>query len=263
MMRFSDKNTPFHRIDPRTKVILSLMVAVLVVVLNNVLLLMVLFLSIFSAYLFTRPSLSNLKILVFMMATVFLSTMISQGFFYYLEPKTPVVTIVSKSVPLIGGLTGGLQIYREGLIYGAVQSLRLIIVMTLALLIVLTTYPSDLILGLTKFGLPQRIGFMLMVSIRFLPSIIEEARRILIAQKLRGLKLKGLRGVLRGFRHLTIPLVINCLRSGRQIALAAEVRAFTERRTSMKELKLSWFDPLVVTIGFLLSFFLIYMELFK
>jgi len=153
--------------------------------------------------------------------------------------------------------------YKEGLIYGAVQSFRLITATTLALLIVLTTHPSDLILGLIKLGLPQRISFMLMVSIRFLPSVIEEAKRILIAQKLRGQSHKGMKGALNGFWHLTIPLIINCLRSARQIALAAEVRAFNQKRSFSKELKFTWIDPLILTIGFFVSFLLIYVDLIK
>lgn len=262
-MRFSDKNTLFHRIDPRTKVFLSLITAILVVLLNNVFLLLALFLFVFVTYLFARPSISNLKLLFFMMVIVLSSSTLSQGFFYYSEPKTPLLTIGSKSAPLIGWLTGGLQIYREGLIYGAVQSFRLITVTTMASLIVLTTYPSDLILGLTKLGFPQKMGFIIIVSIRFLPSIIEEAKRILLAQKLRGLKLKGIRGILRGFYYLAIPLVINCLRSARQIALAAEVRAFNEKRTFAKDLKFSWVDPLVLIIGLSVSFLFTYLELMK
>jgi energy-coupling factor transport system permease protein len=88
-------------------------------------------------------------------------------------------------------------------------------------------------------GVPERIGFVVTVSIRFLPVLMDEAGRILLAQKLRGLNVKGVRGAFRAFRHLLPPLIIDSLRSARRTALAAEVRAFTGKRTRVKELKFS------------------------
>ena len=83
---------------------------------------------------------------------------------------------------------------------------------------------------------------MLTVSIRFLPVLTEEAKRIMIAQRLRGLRLKGMRGNFKGFRYLIIPLIIDSLRHARRIALAAEVRGYTGKRTEVRELKFTRLD---------------------
>lgn len=241
-MKYLTKTTFFHRLDPRTKILLSIGSASLIVLLNGPLGLFLLFLVIFACFLSIVPPASYIKTTLRMLAVILVATTISQGFFYYFEPRTPLVTLLSKDSGLIGRFTGGISIYKEGLIYGMVQSMRFFSATVLSMVIVMSTYPSDMILGLRKLGIPEKIGFMLTVSIRFLPALIEEAKRIMIAQRLRGLKHKGIRGNFNSFRHLAVPLIIDSLRYARRIALAAEVRGFTGERAGVKELRFTWLD---------------------
>ena len=69
--------------------------------------------------------------------------MISQGFFYGLEPRTELLTLLP-----------GLSLCREGVIYGAIVSLRLLSVLAAGMLVIFTTHPSDIILALTKLRVP-------------------------------------------------------------------------------------------------------------
>ena len=96
---------------------------------------------------------------------------------------------------------------------------------------------------------PPKFAFMLTVALRFLPLMIEETRRILVAQQVRGLRLKGFRGIMRGFGLALVPLVIGALRRARQLALAAEIRAYSGERTSMKELEFAGRDWSVVFLA--------------
>lgn len=247
-MRYLNKDTIFHQLDPRTKIFISLTCAILVVILDSPITLLALFTTLLVGFLLLKPPFSYIKIASWLMAIALIGTIISQGLFYYFKPRTPLVTILPKEFGLLGQITGGIYVYKEGLIYGTIQSLRLFSAMLLGMIIVMTTYPSDLILGLNKLGMPEKIGFMLMVSIRFLPVLIEEVKRILIAQKLRGLKLKGLTGTFKGFSFLLLPLIIDSLRNARRIALAAEVRAFSGKRKSIKSLKFGWLDWVTLDI---------------
>ena len=241
-MRYVAKNTIFHQLDPRTKIFLSIVCACLIVILNEPLSLFLLFVVILCAFLSIKPPLSYIKIAGYLIFFAFVGTIISQGLFYYFEPKTPLITILPSDFGFLGHITGGIYLYKEGLIYGSVQSMRMFVSILLGFIIVMTTYPSELILGLNKLGVSEKIGFMLMVSIRFLPSLIEEAKRILIAQRLRGLRLKGIRGAFKGLRVLLVPLVIDSLRTARRIALAAEVRGFCGKRNPAKRLQFSLWD---------------------
>jgi len=257
-MRFINRDTIFHRLDPRTKIAMSLMCACLIVVLRMPEGLLGLFSLLLVTFTVVRPPFSYVRTLVSLMAIAVIFTVISQGFFYYFEPKTPILTFIPENSGWIGKLTGGLAIYREGLIYGAIQSLRLCCAMVLSMIIVITTYPSDLILGLERIGVPAKIGFVVTVSIRFLPALIDEARRILVAQKLRGLNVKGVRGGFVALRYLLPPLIIDSLRQARRIALAASVRAYTGERTHIRTLEFSRIDWIAAGLSTGVMVFLIF-----
>ena len=131
---------------------------------------------------------------------------------------------------------------REGLIYGAVVSLRLLSVMAAGTLVVFTTYPSDLILAMTKLRVPHSFAFMLTLALRFLPETVEQGKRILVAQQLRGAGGKGFVSAVGRFRFLVVPLLAVSLRSARQVALAAEVRAYSSNRVPSRDLRFSITD---------------------
>jgi len=247
-VRYLNGDSVFHRLDARTKIFLSLASACLIVILNTAGSLFALFMLLFCGFFLIRPPASYIRTMLYLMIVTLFATLISQGFFYYFEPRTPIFTIIRSDTPIIGRLTGGVYFYREGLLYGAIQSMRLFSATLLSMIIVMTTYPSDLILGLNKIGVPEKIGFMLTISIRFLPLLMEGTKRIITAQKLRGLRLKGLRGGIKGFRYLIVPLTIDCLRKARRIALAAEVRGFTGKRTEIKEPRFTSLDWIALIV---------------
>jgi len=247
-MRYLDRNTILHKLDPRVKLFLSLVCAILVVILDKPATLFALFIILLFTFILLKPPFSYIKIVSYLIAIALIGTVISQGLFYYFDPKTIIFTILPKDAGFLGYITGGIYLYKEGLIYGLVQSFRLFSIIILSMMIVMTTHPSDLILGLNKLGLSEKIGFMLIVSIRFLPTLIEEAKRILIAQRLRGLRLKGLRGMFKALRYLLIPLIIDSLRKATNLALAAEVKGFCGKRRVIKTLKFSCLDWLTFII---------------
>lgn len=256
-MKYLDKETFLHRLDPRTKILAGLMVAVLIVVLRNPPGLFMLFGAVLVLFGILRPAGSTIKAMTIIMLTTLIFTMTSQGFFYAREPRTVIFTILSPATGSLGNITGGIELYREGIIYGALQSLRLFSAMLLSAVIVMSTYPSDLLLGMESMGMPQRIGFIITISIRFIPSLAEESKRILLAQRMRGLNVKGVRGWFRAFYRLLPTLIIDSLRNARRIALAAEVRAFTGKRTRLKELNFSMRDWTFLGIFFAGMFMLI------
>ena len=81
-MKYLDKETFMHRLDPRTKIILSLMVAILIVVLKNPSELFLLFFSVLILFGILRPANSTVKAMFIIMITALVFTMISQGFLY-------------------------------------------------------------------------------------------------------------------------------------------------------------------------------------
>lgn len=239
---YLDGRSPIHAFDPRVKIAWSLAVSLLAVILRHPAFLAGLFLLTILPWLLVRPPLSRLRVLLIVVAMTVVGNMITQGLFYGFEPRTEVVTIVP-----------GLSVCREGLIYGAIVSLRLLAVLSAGMLVVLTTHPSDMILALTRLRVPQWFAFMLTLSLRFLPETIEQGRRIMVAQQLRGAGGRGAASLARRFRFLIVPLLTTSLRSARQVALAAEVRAYCSQRVPSKDLQFNGTDWAALVILALLT----------
>jgi energy-coupling factor transport system permease protein len=231
MTAYFDYYTPIHSLDPRVKIAWSVVVSLLAVVLRQPLLLGGLFALTLIPWCLVRPPLVRLRLLLVLVGTTVLGTMISQGFFYGFEPRTELLILLP-----------GLSLCEEGVVYGAIASLRLLSVLAAGALVVFTTYPSDLILALGKLRVPHSFAFMLTLALRFLPETVEQGKRILVAQQLRGASDKGLMSAARRFRLLLVPLLALSLRSARQVALAAEVRAYSANRTPSRDLRFTITD---------------------
>jgi energy-coupling factor transport system permease protein len=231
MTAYFDRPSLVHALDPRVKIAWSVVVSLLAVILGQPRFLGALFTIAILPWCLVRPPLARLRVLLALVGTTVLGTMISQGFFYGLEPRTELLTLVP-----------GLSLCREGLIYGGVVSLRLLSVMAAGTLVVFTTFPSDLILAMRKLRVPHSFAFMLTLALRFLPEMVEQGKRILVAQQLRGAGGKGLVSAVGQFRFLVVPLLAVSLRSARQVAVAAEVRAYSSHRVPSRDLRFSATD---------------------
>ncbi len=231
MIAYLEGPSPIHRLDPRTKIAWSVAVSLLAVIFRQPWYLACLLAVTLCPWCLIRPPLTRLRFLLAAVGATVFGTALSQGFFYTLEPRTELLRLLP-----------GLSLSVEGLWYGGVVSLRLLAVLAAGTVVVFTTHPADLILALTKLGLPQWFSFMLTLALRFLPETIEQAKRILVAQQLRGAGGRGPLAAARRFRLLVVPLVTSLLRSARQIAMAAEVRAYSVRHVPARELRLSKWD---------------------
>jgi len=225
------------RIDPRLKILYSMMVAVLVIAVNKPFLLAGLLVSTLIPWIFVRPPAGYVKWYAVICGMAVLSDVFSQGFFYALEPRTPLFSIVP-----------GLTVYREGLEYGMIQSFRVVAVMNAGLFIVATTHSSRLILAFEALRLPGNLAFVMVVSIRFLPELLAQSKNLLLAQKLRGMRISGFRSASRAFRLMLIPMIAVSLRKARQLALAAEIRAYSGRRNNAGKITMSSCDKVVALI---------------
>ena len=247
-MKYVDRKTAIHTLDPRTKILMTFLCAILIVFVRTPAGLAALSLASVLVFGFARPPVAYVRTVFFIMLFAFVATIVTQGFFYYFEPKTPVFTILDKNAGLLGKMTGGIALYKEGVLYGAIQSMRLFSATMISTAVVMTTHPSDMLLGLSKLKLPDRAGLILLVSIRFFPLLFEQGRRIMTAQKLRGMKYRGFTGALKSLRYLMVPLVIESLRTARRVAIAAELRAFGEKRVPVKNIRLGTGDYMAIVI---------------
>ncbi len=149
----------------------------------------------------------------------------------------------------LGGLaTGAVFAWRVGLMVGA------------ATLLTSTTTPVDLgdgletsLAPLTKVGVPvHELVMISVIALRFVPTLLDEARRIMKAQMGRGVEFSG--GLVARARNavpILVPLFAGAFRRADDLALAMEARCYrgAEGRTKYRELRLVRADAVALILA--------------
>ncbi|MDD2702773.1 MAG: energy-coupling factor transporter transmembrane component T [Candidatus Omnitrophica bacterium] len=242
-MKYEHKNTFIHCLSPEIKIAYSIAVSILIVILNSPRELFLLAAAVLLVLFLAGPGFGRIRLLFFAVAAVVLSTFASQAVFYSFEPKTAVFTLVPDDFPVVGRFTGGIYMYREGMIYGLVQSLRLIAALTMAVTVVISTHPAHMVEALVRLRFSRSFSFVITMSIRFLPFMFEQSKRIVLALRMRGIKTRSINGAFRMIRFIFIPLVVNSLRQAKIAAFAAETRGIAlDKNSPDGRRKNSFFD---------------------
>lgn len=173
-----------------------------------------------------------LGVVMILLLTVW-GTVVTQGFFHIAETRTAILTIVPPSGddPLMSGLV----LSREGMLYGAVQALRLAAMALAGFTLSLSTGPERLLAALARLRMPAVLGFMTTAALRFLPMLIDEFVVVRHARRLRGYRFKfiGPRGDrLRPYREeigTLLPVIASSIRRAEILADAVTARGFDPR----------------------------------
>ena len=116
---------------------------------------------------------------------------------------------------------------------------------------------GKLIAVFQKSSMPQNILLILVIMIRFIPTISGEIKTIKEAMKVRGLtgsKKKVFFHPLRTVEYVVVPLIFRSFKVGDELAAAAIVRGVenTGKKQSYYETKMSKTDIVILTISLLL-----------
>ncbi len=165
-------------------------------------------------------------------------SMFSQALFFAQNPRTPLLVLISPEMEFLGPLTGGLYIYREGILYGAVQGMRSASMLALGLLVCWTSDPRQLLQALMSWKLPPQTAFMMVTAIRFLPVLAAETGEVVTGRQLRSDTKSGRASVIRHLPYIATPLLARCLRRAQTLALSVISRGFFS--ASAKQLQGYW-----------------------
>ncbi|MBN2540904.1 MAG: energy-coupling factor transporter transmembrane protein EcfT [Bacilli bacterium] len=147
-----------------------------------------------------------------------------------------------------------LTIYEKGVEMSVFVVLRLLIIITLTTVLTLTTKPTDLTQGLERLMHPlKKIGFnsedfalIISISLRYIPTIFDEAQKIMAAQASRGADFSEgkLKDKLKQIISLLVPMFIIAFMRSEELADAMESRNFVpgEKRTRINILRFSIID---------------------
>ncbi|MBI2914496.1 MAG: energy-coupling factor transporter transmembrane protein EcfT [Firmicutes bacterium] len=235
-----------HRLDPRAKIILSIVFMV----------------SVFLVQSFPGYGLSLLYVLLALcLARVRLGHM-----WRGLRPLGLIILItVGLNAFFVEGRIlaefGPFTLSYEGLREAGLIASRLMLLVVGGSILTLTTPPLRLADGLESLLKPtQRLGvpvhemaMMMTIALRFIPTLLEETERIMRAQMARGAAFESKNPVkqARNLLPMLIPLFVGAFRRADELAVAMEARAYRggTGRTRMQPLSMSVPDVLVLAGG--------------
>lgn len=132
-----------------------------------------------------------------------------------------------------------ISLFSFGLPTALAAGLRLLAMFSTFFSFFRTTAPEDLASSLIKVGLPYEFAFILTSSLRFVPVIRGKMENIADAQRARGIDLGGVRSYL----ALLAPLLVQSFAMADELAEAMESRGFGCRgRTFLREYRMGWQD---------------------
>jgi energy-coupling factor transport system permease protein len=264
------KESFFHKLDVRVKLIMLICIALNGIILDNWKILLYIYIIVFCTALLSKISINKIKVLIILSFLSAWSIMWVQGMFYDAYPRTPIIyilkpMIIKPDTPIIGGLWEGIGIYYEGFKHGITQSLRLLSPMTLGLLIFWTEDPIKMLTGLNKMKVPYTICFMVMTCIRFIPITLGEIRTTINSQRLRKYNPFNIKGIIFGYKvyrtigQTLVPILSNSVRRASNMARSADSRGFRafDKRTELNEIKMTKGDYLILFIFVLVTFIFI------
>ena len=188
-----------------------------------------------------------------------------------------VLYIQNKSLGEYGYLTNNLysysiRIYRDSLFVSGKIVLRIISLIFMSSLLTLTTKPTELTLAIESLLKPLKLfklnisvlAMMISIALRFIPTLINEADKILKAQASRGVDFKEgkFREKVMQILSLLIPMFVISYKRAEDLAEAMEARGYIPNalRTSINILTFRISDYLFIVISIILIFAIIYLK---
>ncbi|HHX77631.1 MAG TPA: energy-coupling factor transporter transmembrane protein EcfT [Firmicutes bacterium] len=247
--------TIIHRLDPRFKVVILLLLIAAVFIIKTFAGFGLLFALLGFTLLLSRLPclyfLRGLRPLLFLgLLTLLLHFFLTKGGEVYLA-------------------LGPVTVEQRGVFLGLFMALRLVFLVASTNLLTLTTSPVALADSLEALGKPaEKIGFpvhemamMMTIALRFIPTLMEESGKIMKAQMARGADFEtgNIIKRARSMVPLLVPLFISAFRRADDLAIAMEARCYQggKNRTRMKEMAAVAADYLALGLVSLILLFII------
>ncbi|MGL4736367.1 MAG: energy-coupling factor transporter transmembrane component T family protein [Cellulosilyticaceae bacterium] len=240
-------DSKLHELDPRTKILLTLLYIISIFMVSTWVGYLVLFVSLAAVIKLSKVPLKfmlkGLKGILF----ILIFTAILNVFFTRGEHEIATFWIFTISV--------------EGIILAIEMAVRLILLIIGTSLLTLTTTPIQLTDGIEsllkpfeRIGLPaHEIAMMMSISLRFIPILLEETDKIMKAQMARGADFESGNLIQRAKSMIPImvPLFISAFRRADELAMAMEARCYRGGvgRTRMNKLAYANTDYAAFAIG--------------
>ena len=244
--QFFPGDTIVHRLDPRTKIILTMLYITALFIMRSFAGYIIMLAVLFAALILSKIRIGSVArairpILILITLTALINLFVTTG--------TVMVEFWIFSIT------------HEGLFAAVFMAGRLLMLIVGTFMLTYTTSPIALTDGLEKLLSPLKIvrlpvhelAMMMSIALRFIPTLLEETDKIISAQKARGANfetggpIKRAKAIL----PIIIPLFVSSFRRADELAIAMESRCYHggEGRTRMKTLKMTLRDYAALILG--------------
>ncbi|MCD5326009.1 MULTISPECIES: energy-coupling factor transporter transmembrane component T family protein [Pontibacillus] len=239
-------NSPVHHMDPRAKITIIFFFVIVVFFANSVASYAALGLFALISVAITRISprfiAKGLKPVWFLIIFTFLLHL-----------------VVTKEGTVLFSILG-FDVYSGALIQGVAISLRFFLLILITSLLTLTTTPiaitdaiESMLHPLKKVKFPvHELALMMSISLRFIPTLMQETEKISKAQASRGVDFRTgpVKERLKAIVPLLVPLFVSAFKRAEELAMAMEARGYQggEGRTKLRELVLRKVDYTVLVL---------------
>lgn len=248
--RYIPGNSIIHQLDPRGKLLSMFLFIFLLFWANNIQTNVLLFAFVFGLMYVTRISVAfyvkGLKSMIFIIAftTLFQLFATSQGTVLY--------------------HWWFFRVTDQGLMQAAIIFCRFLLIIFYSTVLTVTTTPLSLADAVEKILTPfkiikvpaHEIGLMLSMSLRFVPTLVDDTNRIMNAQRARGVDFGegNILKKIRSFIPILIPLFASSFKRADALAIAMEARGYRggEGRTRYQNLQWKIKDTLAIVVILLL-----------
>lgn len=230
-----------HKLDARTKILLTVFYLVIIFV--------------FCKNFWALALMTGFGILSYLLSRISVKVILKS-----LKPLLPILlltTILQLYYVKEGNLllkAGFISITDKGVYMAIFIALRIFSLLVVSSLLTYTTAPTDLTDAIEKLLSPLKIfkvdvhtfAMMMTIALRFIPTLVDEIDRIMLAQKARGADFEN-GNILKRVKALFpifIPLFISAFKRAFELADAMSCRCYTggAGRTRLRQMKFTWRD---------------------
>jgi energy-coupling factor transport system permease protein len=243
---YEEKDSPVHRLDPRTKILL---------------------LAAWFAVTLAPATLSH-ALAVLGLVAVYVTIARSWSAVARIRAFLAIITVFTVLVWGViprGGEAIFLFISRESLVFGLLTAIKIDSILMAGIVFLSTTRNEEITIGLVKLGVPYVMCFAFSTALRLVPTFAATGATVVEAQRSRGLELDSgsLWARMKAYVPLMAPIFLVSIRNANLMAMALEARGFGagKDRTFYIQIKMRGIDLLTLVLCALAVAASIYMTL--
>ena len=234
MLSFINEHSPIHSLCGATKLLIFLLWSILAMTSFHTPILITLALLGISFFIISKIRFKDISFIIKLMSFFLTLNLVAV---YIFSPEEGVAIYQSRNILFEG--RGRFTLTAEQLFYEFNIFLKYITVIPPAILLIVTTHPSEFAASLNRIGVPYTASYAVSLTLRYIPDIQRDYEAISQSQQARGLELSRKASPVKRLKRtvpLLLPLILSSLDRIDIISRAMELRGFGKYK------KRSWYS---------------------